>query len=152
MNPGKEPLSSMRIEKNQLLDVDAVLALYRCVGWTQYAAEPEMLMRAIEGSQCVLSAYVDDGLVGLLRCVTDSVSVVYIQDLLVDPAYQRQGVGRRLMDALDHEYRHVRLKLLLTDDTPKQSGFYTALDYTNTRTLKVRPLNTFVRISGQKLE
>lgn len=152
MRRGKGSGSSIRFEKNQPLEVDGVLTLYRRVGWTQYAENPDLLMAAIEGCQCVVSAYDGEVLVGLIRCVTDSASVVYIQDLLVDPAYQRQGVGRRLMDVLELEYTHVPLKLLLTDDTAQQSGFYEALHYTNTRTLTVRPLNTFVRISGQTLE
>ena len=142
----------VRIAHNQALEVGAVLKLYRAVGWTQYAADPELLMRAINGSQAVFSAHVGDALVGLLRCVTDSVSVVYIQDLLVDPAHQRKGVGRALMNTVEKTYEDVRLKLLLTDDTPQQVAFYEALNFTNTRTLKKRPLNAFLRISNQTLE
>lgn len=152
MSQSEVPGSTVRIEKNQALEVDAVLKLYRAVGWTQYAADPELLMRSIRGSQGVFSAYVDDALVGVLRCVTDSVSVVYIQDLLVDPAHHRKGVGRALMNALEKAFADVRLKLLLTDETPQQLAFYEALGYTNTRSLKKRPLNAFLRIKGQTLE
>ena len=94
------------------------MGLYRSVGWNQYVAQPSLLMRALAGSQCVVSAHVGDLLVGLIRCVTDEISVVYIQDVLVDPAYQRRGLGTALMRALESEYAHVRLKVLLTDDTP----------------------------------
>jgi GNAT superfamily N-acetyltransferase len=141
--------SSVRIKKNATLLEDDVVALYRSVGWTQYTAKPECLMRALAGSQCVLSAHVGEALVGLARCVTDGVSVVYVQDVLVEPGYQRLGVGTSLMKALESEYEHVPLKVLLTDDTVQQTQFYTSVNFENTRTLKARPLNVFIRIEGQ---
>ena len=87
----------------------------------------------------------------MIRCVTDEISVVYIQDVLVDPAYQRRGLGTALMRALESEYAHVRLKVLLTDDTPVQTQFYTGLDYRDSRTLTARRLNAFLSIKDDSL-
>ena len=142
---------SLRIEKNPVLNKTEVATLYRSVGWTEYAAQPQLLMQALAGSQCVVSVHVDHVLVGLARCVTDSVSVMYVQDVLVDPAYQRHGVGTALMQTLETEYEQVPLKVLLTDDTVAQTAFYTSLNFKNTRTLKQRPLNAFIRIDSERL-
>ena len=38
-----------------------------------------------------MAAYDEDRLVGLIRVVGDGLTIVFIQDLLVYPQYQRQG-------------------------------------------------------------
>ena len=76
---------------------EAVLELYRSVGWTIYASDPEKLRRAFENSLYILGAYDGDTLVGILRAVGDGETVVFLQDILVRPDKQGQGIGRKLM-------------------------------------------------------
>lgn len=74
---------------NPQLDFQAVLDLYDSVDWTGYTSRPEMLEKALEHSLLVLAAFDGDRLVGLLRAVGDGYSIVFIQDILVLPIYQR---------------------------------------------------------------
>lgn len=106
-----------------------LLSLYGSVGWTACTACPERLHRAVAGSLCCLAAWEDDMLVGLVRAVGDGVSVLYVQDLLVRPEYQRRGIGRSLLEAVLSLYPDVRQKLLLTDDVPETLAFYRALGF-----------------------
>lgn len=106
---------------------EEVLSLYQSVGWTIYAADPEKLRRAFENSLCVLAAYESDTLVGILRAVGDGETVVFLQDILVRPDKQGQGIGRRLMAEFYRRYSHVRQIQLLTDDVPSTVGFYRAM-------------------------
>ncbi len=47
----------------------------------------------------LMAACRDNGLlVGLARCVTDFHYCCYLSDLAVDAAYQRRGIGRRLVE------------------------------------------------------
>lgn len=108
-------------------DMDAVRALYHSVGWTNYTLRPEMLRNAFQHSLWTLGAYEDGKLVGLVRCVGDGYSVVLVQDLLVEPAYQRQGIGTRLMQAVLQRYEQVYQLELFTDDSPKTIAFYRSL-------------------------
>ena len=103
-----------------------LLSLYDSVGWTAYTDQPERLRRACAGSLCCLAAWEGDVLAGLVRAVGDGVSVLYVQDLLVRPEYQRRGIGRSLLEAVLSLYPDVRQKLLLTDDTPETLAFYRA--------------------------
>ena len=103
------------------------LALYRSVGWTAYTADPERLVRALRASHTVLTARQDGRLVGLTRTVSDGQTVCYVQDLLVDPAVQRQGVGRSLMEALLDRYRDCRAFVLTTDDDGTAAPLYRAV-------------------------
>ena len=106
---------------------EAVLEMYKSVGWTIYASDSEKLRRAFENSLCILGAYDGDTLVGILRAVGDGETVVFLQDILVRPDKQGQGIGRRLMAEFFRKYSHVRQVQLLTDDTPATVGFYRAV-------------------------
>ena len=54
-----------------------LLSLYGSVGWTACTACPERLHRAVAG---------------LVQAVGDGVNVLYVQDLLMRPEYQRRGM------------------------------------------------------------
>ena len=66
-----------------------VVALYHAVGWSYYIRHPEVLEKAYANSLCTLGAYDGYKLVGLIRSVGDGYTILFIQDLLVLPAYQR---------------------------------------------------------------
>ena len=113
----------IKIDQRQLKQAD-VLALYQAVGWSMYTRDPKKLERAIAQSLSVLGAYDGDQLVGLIRAVGDGETILFIQDLLVLPSYQRQGIGRQLVDALVDQFPQVRQRVLLTDDQPQTRAFY----------------------------
>ena len=112
-------------------DEGAVLALYAAVGWTNYTQRPEMLRRAFAGSLCTLCAYDGGRIAGLVRAVGDGASVLYVQDLLVLPEYQRRGLGGRMLRELLARYPDVYQTVLLTDDTPEHAAFYEHAGFTN---------------------
>ncbi len=106
---------------------EEILPLYTAVGWSNYTNRPEMLEAAYRNSLCILGAYNGDKLLGVIRVVGDGVSVVLVQDLLVLPAYQRQGIGTMLLQAILERYANVYQIELLTDDMPKTNAFYESL-------------------------
>ncbi len=117
-------------KQNPQLDVQAVLDLYASVGWTGYTNRPDMLQNAIENSLLVLAAFDGDRLVGLLRAVGDGHSIVFIQDILVLPSYQRQGIGHNLLEQAITHFSGIYQLHLLTDNTDKTRSFYEALGFT----------------------
>ena len=117
-------------KQNPQLDFQAVLDLYASVGWTGYSSHPEMLEKVLEHSLLVLAAVDGDCLVGLLRAVGDGYSIIFIQDILVLPAYQRQGIGRNLLEQAISHFPGIYQLHLLTDNTEKTRSFYEALGFT----------------------
>lgn len=103
---------------------EEVLNLYNRVGWSHYTANPSMLKNAYEHSLKVLGAYDADKLVGVIRVVGDGASILYIQDLLVLPEYQRKGIGSLLLQKILLQYQEVYQKVLLTDHTEQTVRFY----------------------------
>ena len=106
---------------------EEILTLYSSVGWTNYVQRPEMLKAAYNNSLYILGAYVDERLVGVIRAVGDGASIVFLQDLLVLPEYQRQGIGTKLMQAVLHKYGDVYQLALMTEATEKNIAFYKSL-------------------------
>ncbi|MEG3342925.1 GNAT family N-acetyltransferase [Streptococcus suis] len=122
-------------KQNPQLDFQAVLDLYASVDWTGYTSRPEMLEKALEHSLLVLAAFDGDRLVGLLRAVGDGYSIIFIQDILVLPAYQRQGIGRHLLEQAVTHFPGIYQLHLLTDNTEKTRSFYEELGFTAVESL-----------------
>ena len=120
-----------------------ILNLYSSVGWTNYTDRPEMLKSAYEYSLKSYGAYVDDKLVGIIRVVGDGYSVVFIQDLLIYPEYQRRGIGRALLQHVLQEYKDVYQKHLLTDNTEKTIAFYKSVGFVMDTDMECRAFSKF---------
>jgi GNAT superfamily N-acetyltransferase len=70
--------------------------LRAAVGWGVYAED--VIEQALPNSLYCLCAFVDGELVGMARVIGDGGMVYYIQDVIVLPAYPRQGIGTQMMD------------------------------------------------------
>jgi GNAT superfamily N-acetyltransferase len=71
--------------------------------------------------------------VGMARVLGDGGTVYHVADMVVDPAHQRQGLGSRMMDAIDE---------FLTENAPDGAyvnlmgdvdGFYEQWEFEETR-------------------
>ncbi|MBC3761283.1 GNAT family N-acetyltransferase [Quadrisphaera sp. RL12-1S] len=129
-------------------DLAEVVDLYRAVGWSAYADDPAQLAAALAGSTRVVVARRDEQLAGLARVVSDGVSIVYLQDLLVHPDHQRRGVGTALVRAVLRPFGGVRQQVLLTDDEPGQRAFYASLGFTQAGEAPYGSLRSFVRFTA----
>ena len=108
------------------LPKDEVLKLYRSVGWSA-AKKPTRLMRALENSHSVISAWKGKSLIGLGYAISDTSLVVYYPHLLVLPEYQRLGIGREMMTRLMQRYREFHQHMLVAD--AKAARFYRACGF-----------------------
>lgn len=132
-------------DSSELSDAE-VIDLYESVGWTSYTADPAALLRAIRGSAFVVACRNDSGkLVGLARAISDDVTICYVQDVLVNPAFQGSGAGRAMLKAIQSRYGHVRQTVLITDNEPGQRAFYEALGFTEGSDFRPEPLRMFAK-------
>ena len=114
---------------NPQLYFGAVLDLYDSVGWSNYTNHPRRLEQAFHQSLFVMAAYDEDKLVGLIRAVGDGLTIVFIQDLLVYPQYQRQGIGRSLLEQTLKRFKDVYQIQLATELSDKNLAFYQELGF-----------------------
>ena len=139
------------VENWENVPFEKILELYRIVNWSNYSDDPESLKKAFEYSTSVTIAMEDQEIVGLVRSISDKVSIHYLQDILVHPDHQRKGIGRKLFERTLDRYKEVRTHMLLTDDEEKQRAFYESLGFKNTGDLKDVVLNSFIKMKDVKL-
>ena len=122
--------------ENPDVTVEDVLPLYEAVGWTNYTTKPEMLEVACKNSLDIIGAFNDEEkLVGVLRAVGDGASILFIQDILVTPEYQHQGIGTKLLQQTLEKYMNVYQIQLATDDSSKTVSFYESNGFTSLTSL-----------------
>lgn len=119
----------MEIREYRTYNETDILQLYKSVGWTAYTDHPEVLRKGFENSMLTLAAYEGEQLLGIIRAIGDGYTVVFVQDILVFPEYQRKGIGSALLQAILDKYNHVRQIELATDNTPKTIAFYKSMGF-----------------------
>ena len=124
-----ERFAMIKITKETSVSLDDVLHLYQAVGWTNYTNQPQMLAQALTHSLAIYLARDGEKIVGLVRLIGDGFSSVFVQDLIVLPNYQRQGIGSDLMKEALGDYKNAYQVQLATEQTEKTLGFYRSLGF-----------------------
>ena len=119
----------MEIKEYKEYKEDEIKRLYTEVGWSAYTENMLALEQGYKNSLLVLAAYENEELLGIIRVVGDGFTIVFVQDILVFPEKQRQGVGTALLKAVLAQYPDVRQIELTTDNTPKTVAFYKSLGF-----------------------
>lgn len=102
-------------KETKLIEGKDLRSLYSAVGWISYTDKIADLKALLANCQLVYSAWDEEKLVGLIRTVGDGLSIQYVQDFLVLPAYQKQGIGTTLFQYVVKKSEHIRQFVLITD-------------------------------------
>ena len=119
----------IKITKETSVSINDVLHLYQAVGWTNYTNQPQMLAQALSHSLAIYLARDGEKIVGLVRLIGDGFSSVFVQDLIVLPSYQRQGIGSALMKKALADYKDAYQIQLAKEESEKTLGFYRSLGF-----------------------
>ncbi len=84
--------------------------------------EADTIEKMIENADILLTARVEERLVGLSRAITDFSYCTYLSDLAVDQDYQRRGIGRELIQRT-HAAAGLNTHLILLS-APKAQSYY----------------------------
>lgn len=119
----------IQYSENGRIPFEKLMDLYNSVGWTAYTKDLNVMKKLLPGALSYTSAWDGDRLVGLIRTVGDGCSILYIQDLLVHPDYQRQGIGQTLVTQTVAAAENIRQSFLSTDNTEKTVQFYRSVGF-----------------------
>ena len=101
--------------------------LFLSVNWSS-GNYPEKLVKAMENSSSVFSAWNGDKLVGLINILDDGIMTAYAHYLLITPEYQHIGIGENLVKLVAEKYKdYLRIILIAYD---KEIGFYEHCGFT----------------------
>lgn len=90
---------SIRFSDQRDLDLDQVIDLYRAstLGERRPIDNRHVMRRMLDDADIIVTAWDRYALVGICRTLTDYAYVAYLSDLAVHAAWQRRGIGRRLI-------------------------------------------------------
>ncbi len=131
---------------DEVVSIKELVHLYESVGWLIEASDPDALARAVDRSTYVVTARGEDGdLIGISRCLSDDVTVMFMQAILVNPESRRQGIGSYLARACLIKFAHVGQKVLLSDDEATLHSFLRSLDYEDLVENSVSGLRAYIQ-------
>lgn len=90
--------------------------LFLSVEWDS-GKYPNKLVTAMKNYSAVFSAWDGDKLIGLVSAMDDGILTAYVHYLLVNPSYQKRGIGKHLMTLIQSHYA-AYLKLILVAENP----------------------------------
>jgi ribosomal protein S18 acetylase RimI-like enzyme len=102
--------------------VEALCNLRESVGWDRADGDYPAAFRGY--ATCVTAHTPEGRLVGWCAVVSDGVRHGFLVDVIVAPAWQRRGVGRRLVECALAELRECGISIVHVDFLPEHKGFY----------------------------
>lgn len=112
--------------KGPEIDYIRLMELFTEAGWQDKAKDYARLVRMVENSQLVITAWDFDYMVGFARLTCDEAYNGQINNVVVDREYQRQGIGREMVSRLLSH--NPQVTCLLRAD-PENEAFYKALGF-----------------------
>ena len=96
------------------IDKHQLVKLFESVGW-KTAEYPNRLYNAIKNSEYVMTVWDDESLIGLISAITDGYINVFITYLLVNPDYQKKGLGKIMMNDFMKKFEGFGRRILTTE-------------------------------------
>ena len=116
-------------DKIKELPCDQLYNLFKLAGWTEGSETDEMLINfnvPFINSTLVVSAWDNERLVGVVRVLSDKIIRSVIYDLVVDPEYQGQGIGKELVKRCIRHYPYTEW---LVQTTENIAGYYEKMGF-----------------------
>jgi len=118
----------MNVVYSNELSVEDYCRLRKSVDF--YDIPKEHVERALDKSDFITAAIVDNITVGMARIIEDGTQML-VMDVVVDPEYQGNGIGRGLMEQIRNYIENTdydrMIVNLITDET--KTAFYGKLGY-----------------------
>lgn len=89
--------------------------------------KPDIFAKMLTNSDLIITAWDGDKLIGISRTLTDYGYVAYIADLAVDEAYQRKGIGKKLIELTEENIDPTAYITLLA--APKANDYYPKIGF-----------------------
>jgi GNAT superfamily N-acetyltransferase len=91
----------MNITFGNKISIEEFNIFRKSVGWNEI--EYNLALKSIENALFIVTAIIDEKIIGLTRVSGDGGYTVFIADVIVLPEYQGKGIGKKLMvKAMDY--------------------------------------------------
>ena len=124
-------MNKMEIEYKESaeISVEQAIELYKdsTLGERRPVDRPDIFEGMLKNANLTISAWHQGKLVGISRTLTDFTYVAYLADLAVDAKYQKQGIGKRLIDETRNRLGKECMVVLLA--APKANEYYPKIGF-----------------------
>ena len=103
------------------INPEELQGLFKQTTWAK-TRSPLDIQHMLDNSQLILGVWDDDKLVGFARVITDDIYRAWIEDVVVEKSYRRQGIGTHMLSKLLKRLEHIEDVIL--DCDPKIVPFY----------------------------
>lgn len=110
-------------------DTQKIIQVYDSSGINRPTSEKDRITKMYANSNLVVTAWVDDELVGIARSLCDFHYVCYLSDLAVSKAYQKKGIGKKLIKITKEKIGDQSMLLLLS--APSAVDYYPKIGLEN---------------------
>lgn len=108
--------------------IEQVIELYENCGLPRPTHDKDRIAKMYEHANLVVTAWADDVLVGVSRCITDWAWSCYLADLAVKKEFKTAGIGRKLIDLTKQAVGEQSMVLLLS--VPTAMEYYPKVGFT----------------------
>ena len=91
----------------------------------------------IENSNLIVTASIDNKVIGIARAVTDFNYCCYLSDLAVDTKYQKNGIGKQLISKVQEQLND-KCKIILLS-APDAKEYYPKIGFTQHNSAWILP-------------
>jgi len=133
-------MNTVTYEKDVELDLDEVIELYHAstLGERRPVHNRDVMQGMMDHASLTITAWDGSRLVGIARTLTDFWNVAYLADLAVHIDYQRQGIGKELINRTREALRPTCAIVLLS--APKANEYYPKVGFkSNSRGWAMEP-------------
>jgi ribosomal protein S18 acetylase RimI-like enzyme len=107
----------IQYKKNIIPKVEDVIDIYINAGLPRPVNDINRMSKMLENSSLIITAWHNNLLIGISRCITDWVWSCYLADLAVRSEYQKQGIGSKLIQLTKENVGKDSMVLLLSVPT-----------------------------------
>ena len=109
--------NKIRYFKNKKLNPKDVAQLFIRAGLKRPSDDVKRIGKMLKNADLVITAWEGKKLVGIARSLTDFTYCTYLSDLAVDKDFQKQGIGRELVNRTQKAIGEKSMLLLLSVPT-----------------------------------
>lgn len=123
----KGDVFDIKVRHDKDISPDKVQILFMSVGWNY--RDIQNLKKSMENSLLITSAWDGDKLVGIARATGDGVFNATIWDVAVKPQYQKQGIGKLIVNSMLTKLDDCGIPLITLYTTCTKKSFYSKLGF-----------------------
>lgn len=115
---------------NTQITAEQVSELFTKSGINRPADDLPRVRKMLDNSNLIITAWSEDKIVGIARSLTDFCYCCYLSDLAVDIEFQKNGIGKELINRTREAITDQSMLLLLS--APLAMDYYPKVDFERT--------------------